>query len=136
MLIVCTAISSPRPFEQTVPPSISALGYSLSALAAVGQDAAEIPAPRGGISYTPGISSRHQFHVESSNKRSIVLNTKKYDSFIVCYLKIDFSWSKPVMSSGAQEALCLAGNLALGIGWQHRCSCTPLKSKRRLVTAF
>lgn len=77
ILTVCTAISSPGPSEQqAVPPSISVLGYSLPALTAAAQDAAEPPAPRSGISYTPSISSRHQFHDESSNKRSIVLKAK------------------------------------------------------------
>lgn len=99
MLTVCTAISSPGPFEQqAVPRSISVLGYSLPALAAVGQDAAEPPAPHGGISYTPGIFSRHQFHNEISSKKSTVLNTKKPNFFIVCYLNVDFSWSKTIMS--------------------------------------
>lgn len=90
----------------------------------------------GGIASAPSISSRHQFHGGSSNKRSIVLNTKKYNFFILCYLKRDFSWSKPIVPCPVPpEKHCPTGNPAPGISWQHRCSCTPCKSKGRLVPA-
>lgn len=136
LLAFCTGISSPGPSEQAVPPSVPAPGCSSPALAAVGRDAAEPLAPRRGIASAPSISSRHQFHVGSSNKRSIVLNTKTPNFFIVCYLKRDFSWSKPiVLCPVPPEKHCPTGNPAPGISWQRRSSGTPLKSKRRLVPA-
>jgi len=71
-----TATASPGPFWQALPPRISVPAHALPALAAAEQDAAEPPAPRGGVSPIPSVSSRHQFHVESSHKRSVVLNAK------------------------------------------------------------